>query len=87
MSRGQNASAKRRAELRTLGNAQIDELLKKAKHEISRSSLAVQTQILAGGLDTPAARAFLESMPTPEALMPVLNVRALDAPPTGRLGQ
>ena len=83
-SRGQSQSASRRAELRRLGHVQIDELLKGAKHEISRASLSVQTEILAGGLDTPAARAFLETMPTAEQLMPTLDAKALSHGKDGR---
>jgi hypothetical protein len=88
-SRGENYSAERRAELRQVASTRIAADQKAAKTEIERASAQVQTQLIAGGLDSAEARAFLESMPTAEALMPVLTiaeikVAASETPALGR---
>jgi hypothetical protein len=67
--RGENASASRRAELRAVAKTRIDAMAKAAKHEIERQSIAVQTDLVAGGLRSEEARAFLAAMPTAEALV------------------
>lgn len=71
--RGQNANRERRGELRRVAQSRIAAMEKQARSQIERSSVEIQTQLLAGGLETDAARAFLESMPTVDALMPALN--------------
>jgi hypothetical protein len=78
-SRGENAVAERRGELRQVARTRIAALEKQARTEIERQSVELQTQLVAGGLESSAARAFLEAMPTPAALMPPLDVRALEA--------
>jgi hypothetical protein len=77
--RGENAAADRRYELRSTARAAIEVQTRAAKSTIEANSLDVQTELLAGGLTTSAAHAFLAAMPTPEALMPAINVRALSA--------
>jgi hypothetical protein len=72
--RGENAFRERRAELRRLATVRIAALEKTAKAEIESRSVEVQTELVAGGLQSAEARAFLEAMPTAEALMPVLNL-------------
>jgi hypothetical protein len=74
-SRGENAVAARRVELRKVAVSRLDAMEKAARAQIERASLQVQTALLAGGLDSEAARDFLEQMPTPEALMPRLEMR------------
>lgn len=74
-SRGENGSAERRVELRRVLETRVTALEKQAFTEIERRSLEVQTSLLAGGLDSAEARAFLESMPTAAALMPGLAVQ------------
>lgn len=76
--RGENAMGSRRAELRQLAKRRIDALEKSAYAAIEARSVEVQTQLLAGGLESDAARAFLETMPTAEALMPVVVVEQLE---------
>ena len=71
---GENASKERRAELRRLAKTQIDALEAGAITEIERASVNQQTALIADGLTTEAANTFLEQMPTPETLMPVLAV-------------
>lgn len=86
--RGENQTAQRRAELRRVAQTSIDALTKAARTEIESVSLRTQTALLAGGLTTEDARAFLESMPSAESLMPRLAVaevkRALLGPGSGR---
>ncbi len=77
--RGESASKERRAELRKVASSRIAALEKQAKTTIERQSVDVQTQLLAGGLESADARRFLESMPTVETLMPPLNVAELEA--------
>jgi len=77
--RGENAVASRRAELRKTAQTRIEAQAKRAKHTIAVASVEVQTELLAAGLTTEAAQAFLTSMPTPQQLMPTLDVRALDS--------
>jgi hypothetical protein len=77
--RGENASAARRAELRKVATTRIAALEAQARAAIERGSVEVQTQLLAGGLETDAARAFLAAMPTADALMPPLRLTELEA--------
>jgi hypothetical protein len=78
-SRGENASRERRVELRRLAERRIAALAQGAQTAIERASVDVQTHLLAGGLETAAARAFLDSMPTPAGLMPPIPVAELEA--------
>src|SRR5262249_51450520 len=66
--RGENVYKDRRAELRRVANAAIAALEAKAKAEIERQAVEYQTALRAGRLDSAAARASLDSMPTPEVL-------------------
>ena len=73
-SRGKNAVKDRRAELRIAAKARLDALEATAKTEIERISVNGQTDLIADGLTSEAAQAFLEQMPSTEALMPVLEL-------------
>jgi hypothetical protein len=75
--RGENATRERRAELTRVANAKIDQHLKETVHAIQRASVEIQTQLVAGGLTSADAKAFLESMPTPAQLMPVVTVEEI----------
>lgn len=77
--RGWNEDKSRRAELRMVARTRVEADGKAARMEIERQSVEVQTALLAGGLTTSAARAFLDSMPTADALMPRIDVLSLDA--------
>jgi hypothetical protein len=77
--RGENGTAERRAELRTMAATRIEAMRKEACTRIERQSLELQTQIAAAGLESEAARKFLEAMPAVETLMPVLEARSLVA--------
>ena len=71
--RGQNAVADRRAELRRAARAKIEQIEAEAITKIERLSLEAQTEIAMGGLESAAARAFLDRMPGVDALMPTIN--------------
>jgi hypothetical protein len=77
--RGENAAAERRVELRRVGKARIAAFAKKAVAEIERRSVAWQTRLIAGGLESDEARRLLEEMPTAEQLMPAVDVAELRA--------
>jgi hypothetical protein len=76
-SRGENADAKRRAELRKVALARIDALAKQARVEIETKALDGQTLLARGALESAEAQAFLAAMPTVEALMLALDVAQL----------
>lgn len=75
--RGQNASASRRAELRKVAQSRIAAMEREAKTKIERLSLEAQTEVIANGLETDAARAFLEKVSTVDDLMPSLDVQEI----------
>jgi hypothetical protein len=72
--RGENASASRRAELTRVAHTKIDQLEKEARHEIARASVDIQTQLMAAGLESTDAKAFLDAMPTADQLMPAFTL-------------
>jgi hypothetical protein len=72
--RGHNAVASRRQELRRAAKSRVEALEKEAITKIERLSLQAQTDILARGLETQAAKKFLESMPDMKALMPPIEI-------------
>jgi hypothetical protein len=77
--RGENAVAGRRTELRRVARSRIDALTAAAKVEIERRSVDVQTTLISGGLESEEAKAFLETMPTPEQLMPPVALTEIEA--------
>jgi hypothetical protein len=85
-SRGENAVASRRAELRKVAQTRIAAMEKLAKRHIEAASLEVQTNLLAEGLTSRAALSFLDAMPTPEALMPTLVMAEVAQALPDRLG-
>lgn len=76
-SRGANAQASRRAELRKAAERRIDAEAKAAKLAIDRATLEIQTELAVAALTTDSAKRFLETMPTLPQLMPVVDVRQL----------
>jgi hypothetical protein len=68
--RGENACKDRQQELRRMASARIEAIAKDAKLKIEADSVEIRTRLIAGSLESPEAQAFLESMPTPESLMP-----------------
>ena len=77
--RGENAVAARRTELRRVATTRIAALEKGAKAEIEHRSLEVQERIIVGGLASAEARAFLDSIPAVDSLMPPLRLVELEA--------
>jgi hypothetical protein len=73
-SRGENAVAQRRAELRKVAATRIAAIEQEARVQIEKGTLRASQEIIAGGLTTGAAKIFLENMPSVEALMPVLEI-------------
>ena len=72
--RGHNAVAERRAELRRAAKSKIEAIEKEALSKIEALSLEAQTEIIANGLESAAAKSFLDSMPKIESLMPPVQV-------------
>ena len=73
--RGENAMAWRMAELRRAAKKRIEAVEAEACSRIERMSLDAQAELLSQGLDTDAARAFLDAAKQDMiALMPSLNV-------------
>jgi len=83
-------SSKRRTELRKLAQSRLAALTATAKLEIDRQTLETETLLLAGGLQSGEAQAFLAAMPTVDRLMPSLSLDDLGVrhwqPPTGAAG-
>ena len=73
MERGQNMVRSRRVELRRMAKSRIDAIEKEACAKIERLSLTAQTEVIANGLESAAARQFLENMPEIDVMMPTLN--------------
>lgn len=72
--RGHNAVASRRAELRRAAKSKVEALEKEAITKIEQLSLQAQTEILANGLETDAAKQFLGAMPSMDVLMPPVDI-------------
>lgn len=71
--RGHNAVSERRAELRRAAKSRIEALEREAITKIERLSLQAQTEVVAQGLESEAAKKFLETMPNVDALMPPIQ--------------
>ncbi len=86
-SRGENAEPTLRAELRKVAVARIAAIGKLAKHQIEQRQADALTALVAHTLDTSTGRAWLESIPSAEELMPVLALAELETevPATRRL--
>lgn len=77
--RGENEYQSRRDELRRLAKAEIAALEHVARVQIETASVQAQTEIIANGLNSEAAVAFLNRMPAIETMMPVLDVTEIQA--------
>lgn len=77
--RGENEYRERRDELRRLAKAEIDALEKVARVQIESASVQAQTEVIANGLNSESAIAFLNSLPAIESMMPVLDVTLIQA--------
>lgn len=77
--RGENEYQQRRAELRRVAKAEIEAIEAMARVQIEAASVEAQTKIIAEGLNSENAVAFLKSMPPIETMMPALNVETIQA--------
>lgn len=77
--RGHNEVASRRTELRRAAKSKIEAIEKEAIGKIEALSLEAQTNIIAHGLESEAAKAFLEQMPKLETLMPPVQVQEIQS--------
>jgi hypothetical protein len=75
--RGENASAKRRAELHKVAESRIEALEKKARYDIDNCCVTTQVALIKDSLTSARAIAFLDQMPTAEQLMPTLDARRI----------
>lgn len=76
--RGQNSCAERRTELRRVARASIEALTKKAKHSIALNFSEFRIHLVSESLQSDEAKAFLESMPTADELMPKLVLQDIE---------
>lgn len=76
--RGHNASKELMAELRKVAVARLDALAKTAKTLIDRAELDAATALVADGLETSEARAWLDRLPTVEAIMPRISLPEIE---------
>jgi replicative superfamily II helicase len=72
--RSEDAYRSRRDELRRVAKAEIDAMEKITRVQIEAESVRAQTQVIAHGLHSEAALAFLESLPAIENMMPTLDI-------------
>jgi hypothetical protein len=77
--RGDSAVKERREELRRLAKAEIEAVEKSAKVAIETQSVSAQTEVIAHGLSSEAAVAFLNSLPAVETMMPSLSLDVIAA--------
>jgi hypothetical protein len=77
--RGHNAVASRRQELRRAAKSRIEAIEAEAIAKIERLSLEAQTEVIANGLESAAAKSFLQHMPSVEALMPSVPVTEIQS--------
>jgi hypothetical protein len=75
--RCQNMVRERRVELTKVAYSRIEQMEKEAKLQIERSSVEFQTRLLANCLESADAKAFFETMPTPEQLKPAITVEEM----------
>jgi hypothetical protein len=76
--RGENAIKDRRAELTKVAYTRIEALAKDAKLKIGLAASEIRVQLLSGSLETDEAKLFLRAMPTPEEMMPKIELRELE---------
>ena len=73
LSRGENALKERRNELRRMAYSRIEAMQRRAYAEIERQSVELEGTLIAGGLESDAAKQFLAEMPSVDQLMPSLE--------------
>jgi hypothetical protein len=76
--RGENAIKDRRAELRKVAERTLAARAETAKVKVDRAEADLLTQITIRGLRSAEAKAFLESLPTIDQLMPKLPISEIE---------
>jgi hypothetical protein len=71
---GEQLAKQRRTELRRIADTQIEASEQQALAKIAELSLAAQTEVVVKGLESKAAKSFLEAMPSLDSLMPTLQM-------------
>ena len=74
---GEQAINERRTELRGIGRRQVDAMVKTGKAQMELTSLEAQTAIMEIGFSDEAKK-ILDALPTPEQLMPALQLGELE---------
>ncbi len=64
--------------MRRVAKTEIDARIKRAQAAIARASVGAQERIIAAGLTSEAAQALLAELPTPQQLLPALDVHAIE---------
>lgn len=77
--RGHNAVATRREELRRAAKGRIEQIEREAFTAIESLALSALTEIITSGLESAAAKAFLQDMPKWDVLMPPPPVAEMQA--------
>jgi hypothetical protein len=77
--RGKAEYNQRRDDLRRLAKAEIDAMEKVARVQIESQSVSAQTEIIANGLSSADAIAFLQQLPAIESMMPALDITTIQA--------
>jgi hypothetical protein len=72
--RGENMAKERRAELRKVAQTRIDAMKRRAMVDIEQKSLEVQERLIVDSLESDDAKAFMQSIPTVDRLMPTLSL-------------
>lgn len=76
--RGVNADKNRRAELRAAAEARLEAAAAEAKSKLLRSEVDLLERITGHGLTSDAAKDFLTTLPTADALLPKLELAELE---------
>jgi hypothetical protein len=76
--RGENLVKARRAELIRVFDSKNAEIERQAKLEVDRALLRIETELLTTVLESAEAKAFLESLPSPEQLMRTISVAEVE---------
>ena len=71
---GRQLVEKEHTKMRRVAHTRIDAMAAEAQTKIERWSVETQTKLVASGLTSEAAQAFLEAMPKPGSMMVVLTV-------------
>lgn len=76
--RGENALKERRVELRAVAKSAVKAMMAEAVVKVEREALDLRTQIVALGLLSPDAQAFLQTLKPVEHVMQVLEFGAIE---------